>query len=874
MIPKISGERQHKSNTTNPFDDLVIYMEGDNSNELQLASSNKFCPILNYTSAPLDKTTKGEKCIAIRTHGVGGITTAAIEMNAVAARNTRCKDPVYHIILSWPEYEKPDQDAIFDAAEHALKSLNLDSHQYVVAIHGNTDNIHCHIAVNRIHPETFKSRNIEWSKKSLHWAARKSEIKHNWTHDNGIYIVQLNENNEKIIILNPDHDYTLPHAHREIFLPVWHDPDSLESWLKTKVAKSLKRDLPDIDGWNALHSWLSKYDITLTDTGGGGMRLYADNPETGEILDIPASKGLRLLKRAELENRWGKFKVAISTPCIAPDFSGFSSKQTANKVEAYLAKAFVYGIPPDHVIHYDENILRQETDRSSGLYEMQVDKLDADLTSGELFLPIDLREQALGNQTGQDQVIQRPRSNDSGREDRKLQRARARVELQKRFALYKGKIRDGETNISSRIKEIRYERSQAIKAINAQCKSEKSVIRKDNSISPDARLLAMLCIDAAKIRKKNIAEVTFRIKNKTIKETRPVPMAWRYWLKEQAQLGDQAALSALRGIVYQEKRDAKRGKSITEGDEISEVCDAESSDKQFRKLMERLQEAEIREVAIRSASINQMRPCDADALRVSYTDIQWFVTGNGNIEYRDKEGQHLFTDRGSRITFDKDRVPDLDIRLALLHAKMKFGNQLTLTGDDRKFAERMALLADDMGITILNPELKSVIELHRNKSVEPLNNEENIREINSNETQSPQVIKSQFIKPMEQENLLDESPQANEMEIQLIAPEFQTELTPEMRLRAQVLSIDPDASFVIPDSSDKATRYIGPVATALEPANGSEPGFAQHIGRGVYALHFADVPDNHGNNTINVQYRKGIAVITVPISIEEERDER
>ena len=52
-------------------------------------------------------------------------------------------------------------------------------------MHGNTDNRHCHVAVSRIHPITFKSRNIEWAHKTLHYAARQSEIKHGWTVDNG-----------------------------------------------------------------------------------------------------------------------------------------------------------------------------------------------------------------------------------------------------------------------------------------------------------------------------------------------------------------------------------------------------------------------------------------------------------------------------------------------------------------------------------------------------------------------------------------------------------------------------------------------------------------------------------------------------------------
>ena len=60
-----------------------------------------------------------------------------------------------------------------------------------------------------------------------------------------------------------------------------------------------------------------------------------------------------------------------------------------------------------------------------------------------------------------------------------------------------------------------------------------------------------------------------------------------------------------------------------------------------------------------------------------------------------------------------ERVTDEEIRLALAHAEQKFGGRITLTGDDPAFTERMARLADDMGITVLNPELQPIIAAHR-----------------------------------------------------------------------------------------------------------------------------------------------------------------
>ena len=67
----------------------------------------------------------------------------------------------------------------------------------------------------------------------------------------------------------------------------------------------------------------------------------------------------------------------------------------------------------------------------------------------------------------------------------------------------------------------------------------------------------------------------------------------------------------------------------------------------------------------------------------------------------------------NRIAFDKDQVTDDEVRLALDKAQQKFGNKLKLCGEDPAFTARIARLADDMGLTVLNPELEPVVLAHR-----------------------------------------------------------------------------------------------------------------------------------------------------------------
>lgn len=78
-------------------------------------------------------------------------------MLAVAEANPRVKDPMYHVIISWPASEKPTDAQAFESGVYAMEAVGMAGHQYVFAIHRDTDNVHLHMAVNRVNPDTLKA---------------------------------------------------------------------------------------------------------------------------------------------------------------------------------------------------------------------------------------------------------------------------------------------------------------------------------------------------------------------------------------------------------------------------------------------------------------------------------------------------------------------------------------------------------------------------------------------------------------------------------------------------------------------------------------------------------------------------------------------
>ena len=853
MIPHIPAQRQQKLTANKPFNDLVNYVTENKHKALHL-SSNKFSDILNYSTNSLDKQTNEEKCIAIRTHGVADISTASIQMNAVSSQNTRCVDPTFHFILSWPEHEHPAPDLIFDAAEHAIKGLNLAEHQYVLTVHVDTDNIHCHVAVNRIHPKTFKSRNIEWAKKTLHLAARQSELKHGWSHDNGLFVVETSPAGQKSIVLNANlarsvnakKAYLQSPEVRKSTLPAWHDPDSLNAWIKTDVSTALKQALPMLHDWNALHGWLARYNITLSDSGGGGMRIYATSTVTGEVVDLPASKGLRCLKRPELEVRWGRYcQGAVEPNPYIPSYQSDRIELDDTNDSVSVGVAAIRHTQPDRshltLLQLERGAIKflKQYERSFPPNRGVLNVYD----EPNHLIPASHRRRDLHETVNSLRNLSR---DDTMREARKNERVAARVDMRSRFAQYQRFLSEGDTEHNLRTKAVRDERSLALKAMHLATKSAKQALRNNQTMSAAEKLHTAVSIYTNNVDLKQQINTDFQAQNAALKATRTPPLGWRTWLHEQAKLGDQAALSALRGIVYQAQRDAKYRSKIAHDAEIieQEEFTQENRVRKFNQLMTRLLDEERKEIAIRSARASDMRPYEADALLASYVGMQWRVTGNGNVEYSDSSATHLFTDRGNRITFDRVLVTDEDICLALVHAQNKYGKQLTLSGQDSVFTERMARLADDLGMTILNPELQMTIENHRNvKALKVIDISAQTSEMTN--------------EPNQQEDNLQVS------DAMVAQPITQQSQTVEALLRVKVLSIDPHAKFIIPNNADDKRVYQGLVIATINQNETTQSGFAQHIGRGLYALHPIEAPGDSNQGVIIVKYDNGQAVATI-----------
>ncbi|WP_323570712.1 TraI/MobA(P) family conjugative relaxase [Pseudomonas sp. 10S5] len=190
--------------------------------------------------------------------------TAAAEMNMVAAQNRRCTDAVYHFILSWREHEVPTDAKIFESAQHCLNALGLEGHQYVTAIHQDTDNTHCHVAVNRVSPLTYKAANMWNDAEKLQKCCRVLERRYGFEQDNGSWEWSA----QNTLVPAPFRFQPAPQGAAKA--QTFSDKESLFHYAERTVRSELDQALDkETTNWASLHRLLHKNGLGIREQGQG-----------------------------------------------------------------------------------------------------------------------------------------------------------------------------------------------------------------------------------------------------------------------------------------------------------------------------------------------------------------------------------------------------------------------------------------------------------------------------------------------------------------------------------------------------------------------------------------------------------------------------
>nr|AGH89388.1 putative relaxase protein TraI [uncultured bacterium] len=143
---------------------------------------NTWARTSDYILDTKESTIKGEKVDSYRVTNCGtdDPAAAAVFIEAIQAANTRSKsDKTYHLVYSFPPGEHPSLEVLHAIEDELCASIGYADHQRVSAVHKDTDHLHVHVAINKVHPTGLQNIEPYYDKKRLMEACERLEIKYN-----------------------------------------------------------------------------------------------------------------------------------------------------------------------------------------------------------------------------------------------------------------------------------------------------------------------------------------------------------------------------------------------------------------------------------------------------------------------------------------------------------------------------------------------------------------------------------------------------------------------------------------------------------------------------------------------------------------------
>ena len=291
--------------------------------------------LTDYIREP-ERENSQEKCIHA---GARGFITdepqsQTAEMIALSQEAVRSKDTINHYVLSWREGEQPSPEQVEEAVSIFMDELGVKDHQAIYGLHADTDNLHLHLAINRVHPETLKVVKINngFDIEAAHKAIARIENAQGWQREqNGRY--QVLENGE----LGREHiDKDKPRQ------PAQPKRD-MENRTGEKSAERIAIEdgapiIKKAQTWEQLHRELAAKGMRYEKTGSGATLFVGD-------VGVKASSADRDASLSKLQKRLGAYQpppqrqqVAQREPePIKPDVPGWKDYITGRKAH-YAAK--------------------------------------------------------------------------------------------------------------------------------------------------------------------------------------------------------------------------------------------------------------------------------------------------------------------------------------------------------------------------------------------------------------------------------------------------------------------------------------------------------------------------------------------------------
>lgn len=212
-------------------------------------------------------------------------TSAALEVLNTQALNLRSRtDKTYHLIISFRQGEIPDAETLAAIEARLSACIGFAEHQRVSAIHHDTDHLHLHVAINKVHPTRYTCRDPFQSHRNLARTCVELEREFGLVPDNHISQKCSSEN-------------------RAADMERQTGMESLLGWVQRQCLDGML----DASTWAQLHQVMRDNGLQLR-LRANGLVVSSESGST-----VKASSIARALSKRALEERLGPFEYATES---------------------------------------------------------------------------------------------------------------------------------------------------------------------------------------------------------------------------------------------------------------------------------------------------------------------------------------------------------------------------------------------------------------------------------------------------------------------------------------------------------------------------------------------------------------------------------
>lgn len=248
---------------------------------MRSVEKSNFAGLVRYVTDPQSKDHRLGQ-VTVTNCASDRVRDAITEVLATQQANTRAKgDKTYHLLVSFRAGEQPDADTLRAIEERICAGLGFAEHQRVSAVHTDTDNLHIHIAINKIHPVRGTMHEPYYSHRALADLCETLERDYGLEHDN-------HEPQQRRA------------ASRAADLERHAGVESLVGWIKRECLDEIKA----AQSWQELHQVMAANGLELRARGNGLVI------EAGDGTQVKASTLGRDLSKPALEKRFGAFEAS------------------------------------------------------------------------------------------------------------------------------------------------------------------------------------------------------------------------------------------------------------------------------------------------------------------------------------------------------------------------------------------------------------------------------------------------------------------------------------------------------------------------------------------------------------------------------------